>query len=158
MEFTLEQLPEVARLVLEKASEKISAEHATLITFSGDLGAGKTTLIQKIAKSLGVKENLQSPTFVIYKRYEIPHSGKTKNSDSVESNVVMWSSLIHGDMYRLETGDEIKKLGWDQLLADSKNIICVEWPEKVSDVIPEWALKVTLQHKGGEEKREIDIS
>lgn len=142
MEYTLEQVPQIAEQILATAIKNASPEHATLITFSGDLGAGKTTLIQHIAKELGVTESLQSPTFVIYKRYSIPNSN--------------FNALIHGDMYRLESAEEVEKLGWTELLADPKNIVCVEWPEKITGAIPEWATCVVIHHLGGE-KRSLEI-
>lgn len=135
MEFSLEQINKAAEMVVSAINTAKSDEHATLVTFSGDLGAGKTTLIQEVAKQLGVTETLQSPTYVIYKRY---------------------GNIIHGDMYRLESSDEIKKLGWDELLANPDTILLIEWPEKIVDVIPEWAVKVKLQYKG-EGMRHIDI-
>lgn len=131
MEFSLEQIAYIAEQVISKMNSSRSEEHAVLVTFSGDLGAGKTTLIQEIARQLGVTDTLQSPTYVIYKKY------------STTTGV-----LVHGDMYRLESGEEIKKLGWDELLADPKNILLIEWPEKIADVIPDWAVKVTIQHRG----------
>lgn len=161
MEYTLDQVPQIAEQLITTAFANQSPEHATLITFSGDLGAGKTTLIQEIAKQLGVTDDLQSPTFVIYKRYVI----------SVEASKPMlpllrgaprsgegygWTSLIHGDMYRLESAEEIEKLGWNDLIADPKNLICIEWPEKITGAIPEWATCVVIHHLGGD-KRSIEI-
>ena len=78
MEFSLEQLDRAAAKVVDAINSTKLDNHATLVTFSGDLGAGKTTLIQEIARQLGVAETLQSPTYVIYKRY---------------------GNVVHGDMY-----------------------------------------------------------
>ena len=150
MEFSLEQINKAAEVVITAITTARSDEHAVLVTFSGSLGAGKTTLIQEIAKQLGVTETLQSPTYVIYKRYETSPLTPLLQG---EGNRI----LIHGDMYRLESGEEMKKLGWDELLADSKNILLIEWPEKVADIIPEWAVQVKLTQKG-ETVRNIDIS
>ncbi len=142
MEYTLEQVPQIAEHILTTALAGKSSEHATMITFSGDLGAGKTTLIQEIAKHLGVIEGLQSPTFVIYKRYAVSEG--------------QFKTLIHGDMYRLESAEEIEKLGWNELITDPDTIICIEWPEKITGAIPEWATCVVIHHLGGE-KRSLEI-
>ena len=135
MEFELKDLAAVAQKILDTANQTKSNDHAMLVTFSGDLGAGKTTLIQEIARQLGVIEDLQSPTYVIYKRY---------------------GHVIHGDMYRLESEQEILNLGWEELLKDPKNILLVEWPEKIAGVIPEWAVKIILGHNE-KNSRKIDI-
>lgn len=143
MEYSLGDLQVVAERVMSEARRRRASDQATVITFSGDLGAGKTTLIQEIARQLGVTDTLQSPTFVIYKRYTILSPQN-------------WSFLIHGDMYRLESAEEIEKLGWSELITDPKNLICIEWPEKITGAIPENALCVTIKHLGGE-KRSIEI-
>lgn len=159
MEYTLEHVPKVAEHILGTALKTQSPEHATLITFSGDLGAGKTTLIQEIARQLGVGEDLQSPTFVIYKRYVIPfsHPQNTPQPPLKEGESHQpWLALIHGDMYRLESAEEIEKLGWNDLITDPKNIICIEWPEKITGAIPDWATCVVIHHLGGE-KRSLEI-
>ena len=138
MEFSLQQVPDGAQDIILSAERNASPDHATLITFSGDLGAGKTTMIQEVARLLGVREDLQSPTFVIYKIYEIPKAGPV--------SAFSFKKFVHGDMYRLESADEIVKLGWGDLLKDPKNLICLEWPEKVAEVVPAWAIHVVLGH------------
>ena len=153
MEYTLEQVPQIAEHILAIVRDTQASDHATLITFSGDLGAGKTTLVQEIARQLGVVEDLQSPTFVIYKRYVIPlgHLQNTPQPPLKEGESHQpWLTLIHGDMYRLESAEELEKLGWSELLTDPKNIICIEWPEQVTGALPEWATCVSIHHLGGE--------
>lgn len=144
MEFTLAELPIIAQKIIETVTKHYSHDHATVIAFSGDLGAGKTTLVQEIARQLGIIHTLQSPTFVIYKKYSLP-VGNTP-----------WTTLVHGDMYRLEFADEIKTLGWDELLADSKNLLCIEWPENIMSAIPEYVFNVVLTHQG-DSSRKIDF-
>ena len=126
----IEHLPEVAKKLMDKA-RRLKSEQATVIALSGELGAGKTTLTQQIAKILGIRENLISPTFVIMKRYEI--AGDFKN-------------LIHIDAYRLKGKDELWKLGWQEMIEDKNNLIIIEWPENVEGLIPDDAIKVMLSH------------
>ena len=90
---------------------------ATIIALSGDLGAGKTTFTQALARALGVTDEVVSPTFVIQKRY--PLEGQ------------VFKNLVHVDAYRLEDVEELRALGWDELTADAENIIVIEWPEHV---------------------------
>ena len=95
---------------------------ASILALRGDLGAGKTTFVQTIAHELGVKETVTSPTFVIMKKYPL--------TDQV------FKSLIHVDAYRLKDSHELKVLGWDELVANPSNLICIEWPESVGSLIP----------------------
>lgn len=162
MNFSLNELPVIALEVIKKAELNKSLEHATLITFSGDLGAGKTTLIQEIAKQFGVAEDLQSPTYVIYKKYELrkPHPAGFAERPLLQGEgfrTVPWEYLIHGDMYRLESSNEVETLGWEDLLRNSENILLIEWPEKIADKVPDWALKLTISHINQGELRDIDF-
>ncbi len=106
-------------------------DEATIIALSGNLGSGKTTFTQFFAKHLGITENITSPTFVIMKSYKL----KTKN----------YKLLHHIDSYRLKSGEELNKLGWQEMISDPKNLILIEWPENVSDVIPQNAIKINFE-------------
>ncbi len=133
--FSKDEITNVARELLAVLS-RVRGESATIVALSGDLGAGKTTLTQSIACELGVTEQLISPTFVIMKRYEIPKS----KSEGI------FSTLIHIDAYRLESSRELERLGWAELIVDPKNLIIIEWPEKVPELIKQEAYVVSLSH------------
>ncbi len=109
-------------------------EKATLVTLSGDLGAGKTTFVKGIAKALGIEEHITSPTFVIMKIYDLL-DGK-------------FARIIHMDAYRLKGMKHLKVLGWDELLRDPKNLIFLEWPEKIEEAIPQDAKRITFRYSG----------
>lgn len=138
--FAQNELPEIAALLLGKLKP---ANNATVVALAGDLGAGKTTLTQAIARALGIKETVISPTFVIMKSYKL--------SDSV------FSTLVHIDAYRLNSAKELLRLGWDELISNPKNLILIEWPERVSEIIPKDATKIYLAHVD-EKTRNISIS
>ena len=104
---------------------------ATVITLSGDLGAGKTYFTKKFGKALGIKEVINSPTYVIIKNYKIPNK---KSS---------FETLVHIDAYRLESGKELERLGWKEIIENPKNIVVIEWPEMVSGIIPKNAIMVS---------------
>lgn len=150
------EITDVALELIERARQaKLAApDRATAVTLSGDLGAGKTTLVKEIARILGIREDLQSPTYVIYKKYPLglrPLPLEGGDSDPG----FPWKHLIHGDMYRLESADDIKKLGWDDLVSDPGNLIVVEWPEMIGDAVPQSAVRVFLTHKS-DSLRSID--
>ena len=98
-------------------------EHAMLIGLSGDLGSGKTTFAQLFAKGLGIKEHIVSPTYVIAKFYDIfQHPA--------------WNKFVHVDAYRIEHPEEMRMLKWDAIIHDPKNIVLVEWPERIAELFP----------------------
>lgn len=113
---------------------------ATVVTLSGDLGAGKTAFVKAAAKELGVRDHVTSPTFVIMKIYDL---SKQK-----------FRKLVHIDAYRLKGEHHLKVLGWDELLADPHNLIFVEWPEQAGSAIPQDAIRISLRYSG-EHEREI---
>lgn len=97
-------------------------DKAIVVGLEGDLGAGKTTFFQGVAKSLGVTDHVTSPTFVIQKTY--PLSGQ------------QFKQLIHIDAYRLKSAHELEALGWDAAVRDPTNLVFIEWPERVREVLP----------------------
>ncbi|MBW7895015.1 MAG: tRNA (adenosine(37)-N6)-threonylcarbamoyltransferase complex ATPase subunit type 1 TsaE [Opitutaceae bacterium] len=96
-----------------------------IIALHGDMGVGKTTFVQGLARGFGVKGNVTSPTFAIYAVY---HGRRT---------------LIHLDAYRLETAREIEDLLLEDFL-DSPYCLAIEWPERIAAWIAPEALHVDL--------------
>ena len=111
-------------------------DRALVVGLYGDLGSGKTTFTQSIAKIFDVTEDVTSPTYVIEKIYNIGHGNFKK--------------LIHIDAYRLEREDELEKLGFRELLDDPKNLILLEWPERVAGLVPEDSIKIRFDIHGDE--------
>ena len=109
-----------------------AAAGATIVTLSGELGAGKTTFVKGVARALGVEEQVTSPTFVILKIYDLYEQKFRK--------------LIHMDAYRLKGKQHLKVLGWDELVKDPGNLILVEWPEKIEEAIPQGAKRIALRY------------
>lgn len=117
---------------------------ATLVTLSGELGAGKTSFVQGIAGALGVPGAVTSPTFVLEKIYPLHNAS--------------FSKLIHIDAYRLTSGDELRALGFDELMGEAQNLILLEWPEKVVDLLPAPAHRITLAVPTNTEGRNISYA
>jgi tRNA threonylcarbamoyladenosine biosynthesis protein TsaE len=118
-------------------NELMPASHgATLITLSGELGAGKTAFTKAVAKTLGVEEVVTSPTFVLEKIYPLS-KGKFKN-------------LVHIDAYRLTKGNDLAPLAFDECIKDTSNLVLFEWPERVVDALPTPARAITITvHQDG---------
>ena len=115
---------------------------ATVIGLCGELGAGKTTC----ANMLGISENVTSPTFVILKKYKL--DGKILNGK--------FDFLIHIDAYRLKGGAELNAIGWQEIVSDPRNLVMIEWPELVADVMPANTMYIDFKHVD-ETTREIKI-
>ena len=118
-----------------------SREQASVIGLYGDLGSGKTTFMQFFGEALGVKEKILSPTFVIEKIYKIVHPN--------------FDHLIHIDAYRLEGAKEMLNLGWIEILKNPRNIICVEWADRIVGLLPKDHVRIQFFHH--DEKNRIII-
>lgn len=151
---------EMARYAEKFLSElKPQGNKATVIGLYGDLGAGKTTFTQAVAKALGVVDTVQSPTFVIMKSYEIRNMKIEKGAEDSEPyslfRIPYFHHLIHIDAYRLEKSSELAHLGWNDMIADPENLILIEWPERVAESMPEH-IKIIFNHVS-ENEREVEI-
>jgi tRNA threonylcarbamoyladenosine biosynthesis protein TsaE len=105
-----------------------------LVTLAGDLGAGKTTLVQAICRGLGVMEPVTSPTFALVHEYQAPAA-----------------RVVHCDLYRLDTVRDVASLGLDDLRGDPDVVMLVEWPERAGTWLGEPTLTVTLEHVADDE-------
>lgn len=110
-----------------------------VLAFTGSLGMGKTAFTRGLARGLGCRGRVTSPTFTIVNEYE----GRTP--------------LFHFDMYRLGSSDELFDIGWDDYLA--RNGVCaVEWSEQAAGALPEDAILVDIARGKGENDRIITIT
>jgi len=125
---------------------------ALVFALQGDLGGGKTTFLQGFAKGLGIKEKILSPTFVIYKKFQIPPIVK-----STLSRVFYDRCFYHFDCYRINKSEEILELGFNEIISDPENIVAVEWPEKIKKILPKNVFKIKFKFIN-ETAREIIIS
>jgi tRNA threonylcarbamoyladenosine biosynthesis protein TsaE len=113
-------------------STNLNSARATIVGLYGDLGSGKTAFTQGVAESLGITDRVTSPTFVIEKIYEI----QKLSSASTQAYPQAFKHLIHIDAYRIEHSDELVHLGWNDIVKDAGNLILVEWPERIADIMP----------------------
>src|SRR5258706_3586072 len=96
--------------------------------FSGEMGAGKTTLIKAVCEQLGIKEGMSSPTFSIVNEYDRPKGGK----------------IYHFDFYRLKNEQEAFDLGAEEYF-ESGNFCFIEWPEKIPSLIPQQHANIKIR-------------
>jgi tRNA threonylcarbamoyladenosine biosynthesis protein TsaE len=132
----LKETAKIAKDFLAEMISKKTRNKGTVVGLSGNLGAGKTAFTKEIAKFLKVKGKVNSPTFVIMKKYPI------KIGD--------FKFLYHLDAYRLKNHKELIHLGWDEIVSKKEHLIFVEWPENVKKAMPKGSKYVTItQEEGG---------
>ena len=109
-----------------------------VIALYGDLGAGKTAFVRGLARGMGIDARVQSPTFTIVNEYSGPRE------------------LVHFDMYRLKSADELFDIGWDDYV--NRNAVCaVEWSENVREAFDGSEINVTIDILG-DTRREITMT
>ncbi len=125
------------------------AQHATLVTLSGELGAGKTTFTQAVAKALGVGEVVNSPTFVIEKIYSIEPTSTTPGTgdeDLKHDPRNRFHRLVHIDAYRLQSAGDLTSLGFGEVMSHAGTLIMLEWPEHVLGIAEHASVRIVLEH------------
>jgi tRNA threonylcarbamoyladenosine biosynthesis protein TsaE len=123
--YTINSLDELAQFAESFLAEisKSETEGVVVIGISGDLGAGKTTFVQTLAKLLGVSDVVTSPTFTIMKGYETAPEAP-------------FATLIHMDAYRIEDQEELRPLRLAELMQQPRTLICIEWAERIHKALP----------------------
>ena len=127
MEFiinSLDEIPEVANKIINKLQYK-------LITFEGEMGAGKTTFIKEFVKALGTNDDVSSPTFSIVNEYE------------TDNGIV-----YHFDFYRLNHEEEALDFGIEEYLYSNQYCL-MEWPNKIANFIPDEHHTITIENVDG---------
>jgi tRNA threonylcarbamoyladenosine biosynthesis protein TsaE len=108
-----------------------------LVTLTGELGVGKTTLAQAICLGYGVRDEITSPTYALIHEYRAPKS-----------------AVFHIDLYRLESPDQLTNIGWDEIVS-SRSLIIVEWPERAGSRLPDDHLPIDLDYAPADPLRRI---
>jgi tRNA threonylcarbamoyladenosine biosynthesis protein TsaE len=128
--FTLDKIKDIA----EKFVALIG--NCTAITFSGELGAGKTTFINEVCKKLGVSEIVSSPTFALIREYR---GGNNR-------------VIYHIDLYRIKSAEEAKDAGIEDCIM-SNELCFIEWPEKAQELFPDKTIRASLFITSGNQRK-----
>lgn len=148
--YTTTNLKQTQKIGKILAKEIISAQggpasggkSAVVLAMYGNLGGGKTTFLQGFAEGLGIKEKILSPTFVILKHFKMTNKNFT--------------DFYHIDCYRLNDHKDILELDFKEIIKNPKNIVAVEWPEKIREVLPENIIEINFSFID-ENTRELQI-
>ena len=111
-----------------------------ILCLYGNLGSGKTTFVQSLAKGLGINKRIISPTFIMIRQYKINRY-----------------NFYHIDLYRTKTKEDLLSLGMDEILKDKNNIIAIEWAENLLDLLPKERIDLKFEYIN-ENSRKITIT
>lgn len=121
---SLDELPQVASAIIQEL------EKEKVISFKGQMGAGKTTLVAEICKQLKVQDSISSPTYSLVNEYNSPTVG----------------TVFHFDFYRLNSEEEALDFGVEEYLY-SPSICLLEWAEKIESLLPVHYLEVEIEQE-----------
>jgi len=127
----IEDTRQIAILFVDKVIKR-GSKKALIVGLSGDLGVGKTSFTQMVSKYLGIKKRVNSPTFVIMKKYPIKY--------------MQYRFLFHLDAYRLKNEKELLHLGWKEILENKENLVLIEWPENTKKAMPKDSVLINIFH------------
>lgn len=134
--YSLDELEEVA----QELAQLLKA--FTVVTFTGSLGAGKTTLVRAMLRASGIESSITSPTFTYVNLYKNAH-GKT---------------FYHFDLYRIETVDDFIAAGFDEYLYAPESCALIEWPQVIMPLLTHDACHVELDYHEQPDKRVLMIT
>ena len=120
----------------------------SIIALYGELGSGKTTFIQGLAKGLGIKDRILSPTFVMIRQYSI-----TNHQLLVTGHQSPITNFFHVDLYRVENEKDVESLGLEEIWSDPQNIVAIEWAEKIKKILPKKRTDIHFKYANENERR-----
>lgn len=129
------QTKKVAKLLAEEIfspTSRRTKNRTWVIGLEGELGSGKTRFVQGFAKGFGIRQRLTSPTFVLMKKYK---------------------NLYHIDCYRLNKPKELLDLDFKEIISNPKNIVLIEWAEKVHSILPRDTIWVRFEIVSEKERK-----
>ena len=138
-----------SQIETENFGKKLAAKlkGGDILLLSGDLGAGKTSLVKGIDKDLGIKHEITSPTFTLMNLHQI----KNKKSQIKQ--------FVHIDTYRLKDEKELLEIGVEDYLGNPNTICVIEWPEKIAGLLGnKKTTSIALEHGEKPEERIIKTS
>ncbi len=133
-----------AKKITNQGLKSTRRKYALVFALSGNLGSGKTTFIQGFLRGLGARRKTASPTFILFRRFML--------------RTPRFRNLYHVDAYRLKKPREFLKLGLGEIFQNPRNIVLIEWAEKLKNFLPGDSVKISFFHGRKENERKIKIA
>jgi len=132
---TISKSPEQTKEIGRNLSKRL--KEGGIVCLFGDLGTGKTVFVQGLAKGLGIKKRILSPSFVLQREYQFGKGGK----------------FYHIDLYRIEDSQEARGLGLEEVFCNKNNVVAIEWAEKIKNFLPKKRINVFITIVNEKERR-----
>jgi tRNA threonylcarbamoyladenosine biosynthesis protein TsaE len=120
-----------------EVKKSVLKNKAFVLALKGDLGGGKTTFLKGFAQGLGIKQRITSPTFVIIKRFQLNNL-----------TIKQFNNFYHIDCYRVQKPKEILNLGFREIIANSRNIVAIEWADRIKKILPKNSVLIEFRFLG----------
>ncbi|MBI5153309.1 MAG: tRNA (adenosine(37)-N6)-threonylcarbamoyltransferase complex ATPase subunit type 1 TsaE [Parcubacteria group bacterium] len=123
---------ETRQIAEEFARELLSETNAChVVSLEGELGAGKTTFMQGVGRGLGIRQQMTSPTFIIFCVFDLKKCA--------------YKRLYHFDCYRLKSYEDLRALEFEDIIADPKNLVIIEWGDMIKEHLPKNTIQITFE-------------
>ena len=139
MEILTKSARQTAGLGEKIANQLIISHQSSIIALSGELGSGKTTFVQGLARGLGIKKRVLSPTFILMRQYAIRY--------------MPYANFYHVDLYRVENEKDVRGLGLSEIWSNPENIVAIEWAEKIKKILPKRRWEIYFEYVSDTERR-----
>lgn len=140
----------------EVAEKSVKGIKTRILALYGELGSGKTTFIQGLARGLGVAKRIISPTFVIIRHYKVGIRNPVRGEARQRRQELGIRNFYHIDLYRIEDNKEIEGLGLEEIINDPQNLVAIEWAEKMKNSLPKDRIDIYFEYID-EQKRRVTI-
>lgn len=137
----------IARGVV-KAMHASRSKTARVLALTGTLGTGKTTFVQGLARALGIRNRVLSPTFILMQPFDVCVS---------QGRGARASRVWHIDCYRIENPNELLRVGLGDILEDPSNLVVIEWADKIKELLPKNTMWVRFEYGEKENERIITL-
>jgi len=139
---------EFAKKSLKRKAVQRRTKGAFVIGLVGELGSGKTAFVQGFLKGLGIRRRTTSPTFILFRRFSVPHA---------KYQMSKFKYFYHIDAYRIKKLRELVSLGIKEIFNNPSHIVLIEWADRIRRILPRHTVFIRIIHGSKEHERSIFV-